>query len=106
MRLQTSLLLVPTHTSSEGIAMVITERGAVEWPHRLNCAVMGPKPDLFHTTKQKPHMEWISSITPEHRPETQGDPEACYDIVDRTQLFERLYRYVEQNMDVLLFFIF
>ncbi len=66
------------------------EKGAAEWPHGLNWAVMGPKPDLFHTTKQKLHMEGISSISPEPGPETNGDPEACYDTEDRSQLFERL----------------
>lgn len=71
-------------------SVIVKRRGAVERPHGLNWAVMGPKPDPFHTTKQKPHMEGISSISPEPGPETQGDPEACYDIEDRSQLFERL----------------
>lgn len=55
-----------------GIELVITKRGgAAEWPHGLNWALMGPKPDPFHTTKQKPHMEGISSISPERGPGAQ-----------------------------------
>jgi len=63
---QSSLLLVPVLTGSEGGWTVITKRA-----HGLNWTLMGPKPDPFHTTKQKPHMEGISSISPERGPEAQ-----------------------------------